>query len=101
MPKSHSTSPVINVQYDPQSDTLTFMFTLTPQPAIAEEIADEVWVRFDPQTKQIITMDVLNFSLRLQANWGLPLIYEERTDPSRLENLLGFDPLINRQLARA
>lgn len=96
MPKSQA--PVIKVQYDPPSDTLTFIFTLTPQPAIAEEMADEVWVRFDPQTKQIITLDVLNFSLRLQSNWGMPFIYEERTDPSRLEHLLGFDPLSPRQL---
>ncbi len=90
MSKSQQNSSPVKAYYDPNSDTLTFTFTLAPQPAVAEEMADEVWVRFDPSTKQIITIDVLNFSMRLQANWGTELIYQERTDLSRLETLLGF-----------
>ncbi len=90
MSKSQQSSPTIKAYYEPSSDTLTFTFTLVPQPAVAEEMADEVWVRFDPITKQMITIDVLNFSMRLQANWGTELIYQERTDMNRLETLLGF-----------
>ncbi len=42
--------PLIAVQYDDQADILTFTFTAVPQPAVAEEAADEVWVRYDPNT---------------------------------------------------
>jgi uncharacterized protein YuzE len=82
--------PVIAVQYDAQADILTFAFTEAPQPAVAEEAADEVWVRYDPQTRRVITVDVLNFSARVREVFGPTLTYTERTDPQRLETLLGL-----------
>jgi uncharacterized protein YuzE len=82
--------PVIAVSYDDQADILTFTFTEVPQPAVAEEVADDVWVRYDSQTRRVITVDVLNFSARVRAAFGPTLTYTERTDPQRLESLHGL-----------
>jgi uncharacterized protein YuzE len=81
---------IITVHYDNQSDILTFAFTETPQPAVAEEAADEVWVRFDPDTRKVVSVDVLNFSARVRAVFGPTLTYTEWTDPQRLESLHGL-----------
>ncbi|MDQ3249044.1 MAG: DUF2283 domain-containing protein [Chloroflexota bacterium] len=78
---------MISTAYDPQSDILTFAFTATPQPALAEEAADDIWVRYDVKTHEVITVDVLNFSSRLHAAFGPALIYDERTTPDRLQEL--------------
>jgi uncharacterized protein YuzE len=90
MAENGERSPVITVHYDDQADILTFAFTETPQPAVAEEATDEVWVRYDPQTRQVISVDVLNFSARVRETFGLALTYTERTDPQRLETLHGL-----------
>ena len=82
--------PLIAVQYDAQADILTFIFTAVPQPAVAEEAADELWVRYDPKTRRVITVDVLNFSSRIRAAFGPTLTYTERTDPERLQALQGL-----------
>jgi uncharacterized protein YuzE len=82
--------PVISVHYDDHADILTFSFTPTPQPAVAEEAADEVWVRYDPETRRVITVDVLNFSIRVRAAFGPALTYTERTDLDRLEAVRGL-----------
>ena len=82
--------PLIVVQYDAQDDILTFTFTAVPQPAVAEEAADEVWVRYDSTTRRVITVDVLNFSSRVRAAFGPTLTYTERTDPERLQALHGL-----------
>lgn len=81
---------LISAHYDEQADILTFSFTKVPQPAMAEEAADEVWVRYDPKTRRVITVDVLNFSARVRAAFGPTLTYTERTDPERLESLHGL-----------
>jgi uncharacterized protein YuzE len=73
--------------YDPQADILTFVFTPQPQPALAEEAADDVWVRYDPQTHEIITIDILNLSARIHTLFGPEVLYTERTAPDRLEEL--------------
>lgn len=80
--------PVINAEYDSDADILTFNFTKVPQTAIAEEAGDEIWVRYDPDTKHVISVDVLNFSLRVEAAFGKNLTYVERTDPERLDALV-------------
>jgi uncharacterized protein YuzE len=83
-------APLISVHYDDQADILTFTFTKLPQPAVAEEAADEVWVRYDSKTRRVLTVDVSNFSARVRAAFGPRLTYSERTDPQRLENLHGL-----------
>jgi uncharacterized protein YuzE len=90
MAENATSSPLILVQYDEQADILTFAFTASPQPAVAEEAADEVWVRYDPQTRRVVTVDVLNFSTRVHAAFGSALTYTERTDPERLQALPGL-----------
>jgi uncharacterized protein YuzE len=90
MAESREQLPVITVQYDDQADILTFTFSEVPQPAVAEEAADEVWVRYDPKTRRVITVDVLNFSSRVRAAFGPSLTYTERSDPQRLESLHGL-----------
>ena len=94
MESSREQPVTIQVNYDPQEDILTFSFTPAPKPAVAEEAADEVWVRYDPQTRRVLTVDVLNFSLRVREAFGPQLTYTERTDPQRLEALIGF-PLVS------
>ncbi len=81
---------MINVCYDQGTDILTFSFTERPRPAIAEEAADEVWVRYDPETHKVITTDILNFSHRVRAAFGESLTYAERTDSDVLESLHGL-----------
>lgn len=90
MAKSETEPFVLQVAYDAEGDILTFNFTPAPQPAVAEEAADEVWVRYDPETQRVVTVDVLNFSLRVREAFGATLIYTERTDPQRLETLHGL-----------
>jgi uncharacterized protein YuzE len=90
MAKKREDFPVIAAHYDDQTDILTFTFTAAPQPAVAEEAADEVWVRYDPKTRRVITVDVLNFSARVREVFGQTLTYTDRTDPQRLEALHGL-----------
>lgn len=90
MAENRKGPPVIDVHYDDQADILTFTFAEAPQPAVAEEAADEVWVRYDPKTRRVITVDVLNFSARVCAAFGSAWTYTERTDPQRLEALHGL-----------
>jgi uncharacterized protein YuzE len=84
---------LIRVQYDRAGDILTFSFTEQPQAAVAEEAADDMWVRYDPDTHSVVTVDVLNFSGRVRATFGPQLTYSERTDSQRLEELRPFGVL--------
>jgi hypothetical protein len=90
MDKNPSTTPIVQVFYDAEEDTLFFLFPIHPRPAVAEEVGDEVWIRFDPQTKQLVTMEVLHFSCRIRETFGPTLTYTERTDPQRLSPLYGL-----------
>jgi len=78
---------IIKTDYDKEGDILIFSFTEKPQPALAEEAADEVWVRFDPENNKVITIEMLNFSSRLKSAFGHSLTYTERTDPESIEML--------------
>jgi len=89
MEKSETEFP-IRVAYNSEEDILTFNFTHAPEAGIAEEAADEVWVRFNPDTRRVLTLDVLNFSKRVREVFGSNLLYTERTDPQRLESITGL-----------
>ncbi len=89
MEKSETEFP-IRVVYNSEEDILTFNFTRAPEAGIAEEAADEVWVRFNPDTRRVLTLDVLNFSKRVREVFGSNLLYTERTDPQRLESITGL-----------
>jgi len=90
MGKKADINPIISVSYDNHADILTFSFTSVPVPAIAEEAADEIWIRYDPETHKVITADVLNFSHRIRKVFGPGLTYTERTDTDVLESLNGL-----------
>ena len=99
MAKNAETRGMIAASYDQQADILTFAFTEQPQPAVAEEAGDEVWVRYDLDTHRVVTMDVLNFSARVRAAFGPQLLYTERSDPQRLEELHGLAMLAGSEKA--
>lgn len=80
----------LRVNYNPEDDTLTFNFTPAPEVGIAEEAADEIWVRFNPETHRVLTIDVLNFSKRVRDVFGSNLLYSESTDPQRIQSLAGL-----------
>lgn len=80
----------LRVDYDAEADTLTFNFTPAPETGIAEEAADEVWVRYNPETHRVITVDVLNFSKRVHEIFGDNLLYTERIEPQRIESITGL-----------
>ncbi|MEZ4528829.1 MAG: DUF2283 domain-containing protein [Desulfobacterales bacterium] len=88
MDQNERISSLLNVFYDRESDILTFSFTEKPRPAIAEEAADDVWVRYDEKTKKIVSVDVLNFSHRISDSFGTGLIYNERSDLDMIKALI-------------
>lgn len=83
-------SVIRRIEYDRETDILTLFFTDTPQEAVAEEAASEIWVRYEPETLRVITLDVHHFSERIQSAFGEDLTYTERTDPMQLEQLVGL-----------
>lgn len=80
----------LRVNYNAQDDTLTFNFTPAPEAGVAEEAGDEVWVRYNPDTRRVLTVDVLNFSKRVRDAFGPNLVYSERADAERIESILGL-----------
>jgi hypothetical protein len=90
MAEDTTTPPIVDVRYDEVEDTLSFVFTPHPRPAVAEEAGDEVWVRYDPNTQEVVTMEVLHFSSRVREAFGRDMTYTERTDPQRLASLYGL-----------
>ena len=88
MDQNERISSLLNVFYDRESDILTFSFTEKPRPAIAEEAADDVWVRYDEKTKRIVSVDVLNFSQRVADSFGTGLTYTERSDLDMIKALI-------------
>jgi hypothetical protein len=90
MAENQPTDPIVQVSYSEAEDTLTFVFQPHPRPAVAEEAGDEIWVRYDPKTQEVITMEVLHFSSRLHEAFGPSLTYTERTDQQRLTSLYGL-----------
>jgi len=91
MDEQQRSKKYISVDYDNEGDILTYSFTKFPQIAIAEEAADDIWVRFDPETSKVITIDVLNFSSRLESAFGPSMKYTERTDPELINHSFSLD----------
>ncbi len=74
----------LGVKYDPDQDILYLSFVDRAQEAIAEEVGDEVFVRFDPDTRQIVDVEFLNFSSRLMEIFGPDMKYSGIERPERL-----------------
>ncbi|MCP4165508.1 MAG: DUF2283 domain-containing protein [Chloroflexi bacterium] len=79
--RSHST---LSAKYDKELDILYLLFTEQAQEAVAEEIGDEVFVRFDPESRKIINIEYLNFQERIEEAFGPDLIYQEGMQSERL-----------------
>lgn len=79
----------LKVKYDAEQDVLYLLFTERAREAIAEEAGDEVFVRFDPDTRQIITVEFLNFWDRLVDTFGPEMKYVGSERPERLILPLG------------
>ena len=47
-------------QYDAQGDVLYASFG-APQPAITDEVEDDVWLRYCPPQPQVVGITILNF----------------------------------------
>ena len=77
------------VQYDAEQDTLYLLFTEQAKEAIAEEAGDEVFVRFDPVTRQVVDIEFLDFAARLEEAFGPELKYMGSERPERLLLPLG------------
>jgi uncharacterized protein YuzE len=74
----------LTVYYDDEQDVLYLSFTREAREGIAEEAGDEVFVRYNPLTKDIINVEFLNFRGRLVDVFGPDLKYLGTERPERL-----------------
>lgn len=72
MDTSHTERSIIT-EYDEEQDIFYLCFKEKAQEAIAEEMGDDIFVRFDPNTNDIITIEFLNFRPRLENLFGKDL----------------------------
>lgn len=67
----------LNARYDSEQDILYLTFTERAQEAIAEEVGDEVFVRYNPDTHSIVDIEFLNLSARLEQLFGAEMRFIE------------------------
>lgn len=67
----------LKARYDPEQDILYLTFTDRAQEAIAEEVGEEVFVRYDPDTHAIVDIEFLNLSARLEQIFGADMKFIE------------------------
>ncbi|MBX3066807.1 MAG: DUF2283 domain-containing protein [Anaerolineae bacterium] len=72
MDKEH----LMQVAYDKEADVL-YLSVGDPRPAVSREIGDDVLLRLDPDTGQIVGMTILNLSDR-ESLESLPVEIELR-----------------------
>lgn len=86
MEKTKSTKP-LTVEYDAQQDTLYLLFATEAKEGVGEEIGDEVFLRFDPDTHQIVNIEMLHFRSRLEQAFGPDMVYSDQLAISQLSFL--------------
>ena len=74
----------LTTQYDAEQDILYFLFTEKVREAIAEEVDDEVFVRYDPETHKVISLEFLNFQERIANIFGPDIKYFGSEKPERI-----------------
>ncbi|GIL16203.1 MAG: hypothetical protein BroJett039_13760 [Chloroflexota bacterium] len=74
----------MNAQYDAEQDILYLTFTKRAQKTVAKEIGDKVFVRYDPKTHDVITIEFLNLSARLEELFGKEMKFVESERKERL-----------------
>lgn len=67
-----------------EQDILYLSFAGKAREAIAEEVGNEVFVRFDPETQQVVDVEFLDFRARLQEVFGPEMRYRDSERPERL-----------------
>jgi len=65
----------LKAKYDVEQDILYLMFGDQAREAIAEEVGNEVFVRFEPDDHKIVDIEFLNFSARLEEAFGPEMKY--------------------------
>ena len=65
----------LKFSYYSPSDELNIHFG-EPRPSISKEIADEVYVRFDSETHEIVGLTILNFRHRTAGAKGKTLSFD-------------------------
>ncbi len=74
----------LKAKYDSQQDILYLTFAKRAHKAIAEEVGDEVFVRYDPVTHEIVDIEFLNLSTRLEQAFGKEMKFVESARQERL-----------------
>ncbi len=74
----------LTTQYDSEQDIFYLLFTENAHKAIAEEVDDEVFVRFDPETRKVISVEFLNFHERVETVFGKEMKYFGSERPERI-----------------
>ena len=71
------TGPVdcLKAKYDAEQDILHLVFGDQAREAIAEEVGDGIFVRFEPDAHEIVDIEFLNFSARLEEAFGPEMKY--------------------------
>lgn len=83
MAKKESTAR-LNAHYDAEQDILYLTFAKRARKAIAEEVDDETFVRYDPDTREIVDIEFLNLSARLEEIFGADFKFLTSTRAERL-----------------
>ncbi len=74
----------LKAKYDADQDILYLTFTKRARKAVAEEVGDEVFVRYDPETHAVIGIEFLNLSARLEQAFGKEMKFIESARQERL-----------------
>ena len=65
----------LTFSYYPPSDELNIHFG-EPRPCISKEIADEIYLRLDSETREIVGLTILNFRQRFTEAKSKPLSFD-------------------------
>jgi uncharacterized protein YuzE len=71
-------------QYDEEQDILYLLLTHQAEAAVAEEVADEVYVRYETASRRIVDVEFLSFRARLEEAFGPDLTFSGTLTPERL-----------------
>ncbi len=74
----------LKTHYDLEQNIFYLLFTDKAKKAIAEEVEDEVFVRFEPDTQKVVSVEYLNFSDRIKGLFGKEMKYLGTERPERL-----------------
>ncbi len=74
----------LKAKYDADQDILYLTFTKRARKAVAEEVGDEVFVRYDSETHAVIGIEFLNLSTRLEQAFGKEMKFIESARQERL-----------------